>query len=199
MNEAGRGHRHSSGGSRDARHGGPWVGGCMTRRGRYRNGREDGGDRQDQGSVGDLHVLFGKGTLKKGSGLAGAGIGTVTSLAFKGCSVSGITVSVTITGKMPLNATTAYNATTKVANMTITKIHVVAARRLADSGLPRSRQSVIGVGDATRAAWLAAAQNADTERLRYCGSAIQGCVIRRHRKGLCERAPSARRCGAAGR
>ena len=63
-----------------------------------------------------------KGTLKKGSGLAGKGIGTVTSLAFKGCTVSGITVGVTITGKMPLNAT-AYNATTKVASMTITKIH----------------------------------------------------------------------------
>jgi hypothetical protein len=30
-----------------------------------------------------------KGTLKKGSGLAGAGIGTLTSLAFKGCNVSG--------------------------------------------------------------------------------------------------------------
>ena len=63
-----------------------------------------------------------KGSLKKGSGLAGAGLGTVTSLAFKGCTVSGITVSVTITGKMPLNAT-AFNKTTKVANMTITKIH----------------------------------------------------------------------------
>lgn len=63
-----------------------------------------------------------KGTLKKGSGLAGAGIGTVTSLAFKGCTVSGTTVSVTITGKMPLNATS-YSKTTKVASMTITKIH----------------------------------------------------------------------------
>jgi len=63
-----------------------------------------------------------KGTLKSGKGLAGAGIGTVTSLAFKGCTAMGVTVSVTITGKMPLNAT-AYNATTKVASMTITKIH----------------------------------------------------------------------------
>jgi hypothetical protein len=63
-----------------------------------------------------------KGTLKKGSGLAGAGIGTVTSLAFKGCTALGVTVSVTITGKMPLNAVS-YNSTTKVASMTITKIH----------------------------------------------------------------------------
>jgi hypothetical protein len=63
-----------------------------------------------------------KGSLKSGSGLAGKGIGTVTSVAFKGCTVAGITVSVTITGKMPLNAT-GYNATTKVASMTITKIH----------------------------------------------------------------------------
>jgi hypothetical protein len=63
-----------------------------------------------------------KGTLKKGSGLAGAGIGTITSLAFSGCNASGISVSVTITGKMPLNAT-GYNSSTKVASMTITKIH----------------------------------------------------------------------------
>ena len=63
-----------------------------------------------------------KGSLKKGSGLAGASIGTVTSLAFKGCTAMGVTVSVTITGKMPLNATS-YNSTTKVASMTITKIH----------------------------------------------------------------------------
>jgi len=62
------------------------------------------------------------GTLKKGGGLAGAGIGTITSLAFKGCTVSGFTASVTIRGKMPLNAIS-YVTTTKVANMTITKIH----------------------------------------------------------------------------
>jgi hypothetical protein len=64
-----------------------------------------------------------KGTLKTGSGLAGAGIGTVTTLTFKGCTVFGsITVTLMITGKMPLNAT-AYKATTKVATMFITKIH----------------------------------------------------------------------------
>ena len=63
-----------------------------------------------------------KGTLKHGSGLAGAGLGTVTSLAFKGCSILGQTVGVTITGKMPLNGIS-YNATTKTASMTITKIH----------------------------------------------------------------------------
>jgi len=63
-----------------------------------------------------------KGTLKKGSGLAGAGIGTVASLTFKGCVVAGTTVSLTVSGKMPLNATK-YNGTTKTASMTITKIH----------------------------------------------------------------------------
>jgi hypothetical protein len=64
-----------------------------------------------------------KGTLQKGSGLAGAGIGTITSFAFSGCNVGGtISVSVTLTGKMALNAVS-YNATTKVASMTITKIH----------------------------------------------------------------------------
>jgi hypothetical protein len=63
-----------------------------------------------------------KGTLNHGSGLAGAGLGTVTSLAFKNCTASTISVSVTITGKMPLNGIS-YNATTKTASMTITKIH----------------------------------------------------------------------------
>lgn len=63
-----------------------------------------------------------KGSLKSGTGLTGAGIGTITSLTFGGCSVAGFTVSATITGKMPLNAIS-YNATTKVAKMTITKMH----------------------------------------------------------------------------
>ena len=63
-----------------------------------------------------------KGTLKKGSGLAGAAIGTMTSLAFKGCTADGITVSVTIKAKMPLNAIK-YNSSKKTASMTLTKIH----------------------------------------------------------------------------
>ena len=62
-----------------------------------------------------------KGTLKSGSGLAGKAIGTFTSLAFNSCSTSGVTLSVTLTGKMPLNATK-YSSTTKTANMTITGI-----------------------------------------------------------------------------
>jgi hypothetical protein len=62
-----------------------------------------------------------KGTLKKGSGLPGKAIGTFTSLAFNSCSTSGVTLSVTLTGKMPLNATK-YNSTTKTASMTITGI-----------------------------------------------------------------------------
>jgi len=63
-----------------------------------------------------------KGTLKTGSGLAGKGLGTVTSLTFKGCSILGQSVSATIKGTMPLNGVS-YNATTKTASMTITKIH----------------------------------------------------------------------------
>jgi hypothetical protein len=62
------------------------------------------------------------GTLKHGSGLAGAGLGTITKLAFKGCTILGQNVGVTISGKMPLNGIS-YNATTKTASMTITKIH----------------------------------------------------------------------------
>ena len=63
-----------------------------------------------------------KGTLKSGSGLAGAGLGTVTSLAFKNCTIAGITVSATIKGTMPLNGIK-YNPTKKTASMTLTKIH----------------------------------------------------------------------------
>jgi hypothetical protein len=58
------------------------------------------------------------GSLKSGSHLAGAGIGTVTSLAFNNC--AGGAVSVKITGKMPLNAVS-YSA--GVSSMTLTKIH----------------------------------------------------------------------------
>lgn len=62
------------------------------------------------------------GSLKSGSGLSGTGIGTITTIAFKNCSVLGMSISVTLTGTMPLNAT-AYNSTTKVVTETITKIH----------------------------------------------------------------------------
>jgi hypothetical protein len=63
-----------------------------------------------------------KGTLKKGSGLAGKAIGTFSSLAFNSCTADGVTLSVTITATMPLNAVK-YNATKKTASMTITGIH----------------------------------------------------------------------------
>jgi hypothetical protein len=63
-----------------------------------------------------------KGTLKTGKGLSGKGIGTVTSISFKGCMVLGQSVSATIKGKMALNAVK-YNASKKTVSMTITKIH----------------------------------------------------------------------------
>jgi hypothetical protein len=63
-----------------------------------------------------------KSTLKSGSGLAGAGIGTVTSVSFKGCTVLGQAVSATITGTMPLNAVS-FNKSKNTVSMTITKIH----------------------------------------------------------------------------
>jgi hypothetical protein len=62
-----------------------------------------------------------KGTLKSGSGLAGKAIGTFSSLAFSGCSTSGVTLSVTLTAKMPLNAVK-YNSTSKSSSVTITGI-----------------------------------------------------------------------------
>jgi hypothetical protein len=63
-----------------------------------------------------------KGTLKTGSGLAGKGLGAISSLAFGGCTSSGVTLSVTIKAKMSLNGVS-YNATTKTTSMTITGIH----------------------------------------------------------------------------
>ena len=120
----GKGSGHERGGGIGGRLGGStgFRGDYLDRqawRGRYRNGREDGGHRRNSWSIDNLHVLA-KGSSARQPG--GAGLSTPTSLAFKGCAVSGITVAVTITGKMPLNATS-YNATTKVASMTITKIH----------------------------------------------------------------------------
>jgi hypothetical protein len=63
-----------------------------------------------------------KGSFKKGSGLSGAGIGTLTTLTLSGCSVLGMSISVTITGKMPVNALS-YNKTMKTVSMSLTKIH----------------------------------------------------------------------------
>lgn len=63
-----------------------------------------------------------KGTFKKGSGLSGTGIGTLTSLTLRGCSVAGLTISATISGMMPVNALS-YNKTAKTVSMSLTKIH----------------------------------------------------------------------------
>lgn len=61
------------------------------------------------------------GSLKKGSKLAGAGIGKVTKVAFNNCSVDGITLSIS-SGAVtwPLNAVTYKSGVTAG---TITKIH----------------------------------------------------------------------------
>ena len=63
-----------------------------------------------------------KGTLKKGSGLSGKGIGTFTSLAFKGCTADSVSVSVTLKATMPLNAIS-FNKKANTASVTITGIH----------------------------------------------------------------------------
>jgi hypothetical protein len=64
-----------------------------------------------------------KATLKKGSGLSGTGIGSITSVAFNTCTGSGFTFTVK-TGHLPwhLNATS-FNKTTGVTTGTITGIH----------------------------------------------------------------------------
>jgi hypothetical protein len=62
------------------------------------------------------------GTLKSGTGLAGASIGTVTNVAFNNCSVDGLTLSISSGAvKWPLNAVSYKSPTT---TGTITKIHV---------------------------------------------------------------------------
>jgi hypothetical protein len=62
------------------------------------------------------------GTLKSGTGLAGAKIGTVTNVAFNNCSVDGLTLSISSGAvKWPLNAVSYKSPTT---TGTITKIHV---------------------------------------------------------------------------
>ena len=63
-----------------------------------------------------------KGSFKTGSGLSGTGIGTVTSITLSGCSVLGMSLSVTLTGTMPVNALS-YNGTKKTVSMSISKIH----------------------------------------------------------------------------
>jgi hypothetical protein len=61
-----------------------------------------------------------KGTLKNGHGLPGAGLGTVSSFAFSGCTAgASATVSVTSSSLNGIH----YSGTTKVAKMTITKFH----------------------------------------------------------------------------
>lgn len=62
------------------------------------------------------------GTLKKGTGLKGAGLGTVTNVAFNNCSVDGLTLSISSGAvKWPLNAVSYKSGKT---TGTITKIHV---------------------------------------------------------------------------
>jgi hypothetical protein len=63
-----------------------------------------------------------KGTLKSGSGLPGAGIGTFASLSFSGCTIAGFSLSATLTGTMPLNAVK-FHPASNTASMTITGIH----------------------------------------------------------------------------
>jgi hypothetical protein len=62
------------------------------------------------------------GTLKKGTGLKGASLGTITNVSFNNCSVDGITLSISSGAvKWPLNAVSYKSPTT---SGTITKIHV---------------------------------------------------------------------------
>jgi hypothetical protein len=66
------------------------------------------------------------GTLKSGSGLPGAGIGTLTTASFSGCTIGTIGVNVAVHGlPWKLNAAS-YNATTGVTTGSISGIDLVA-------------------------------------------------------------------------
>jgi len=67
------------------------------------------------------------GSLKKGSGLSGAGIGKVTSLTFTNCAAGGVMFKVTASHfPWHLNAVS-FNATTGVTTGTITGIHAMVS------------------------------------------------------------------------
>lgn len=66
------------------------------------------------------------GTVKKGSGLSGTGIGTLSKASFSNCNVGGIGVTVTVHGlPWKLNATS-FNSTSGVTTGTISGIDLVA-------------------------------------------------------------------------
>jgi hypothetical protein len=68
-----------------------------------------------------------KATLKKGSGLAGKGLGTITASTFTGCTIATISVTVA-TADLPwkLNATS-YNSSTGVTTGTLTGVELLAS------------------------------------------------------------------------
>ena len=66
------------------------------------------------------------GTLKSGSGLSGAGIGTITTASFTGCTIATVAITVTVHGlPWKLNAAS-YNSATGVTSGTISGIDLVA-------------------------------------------------------------------------
>jgi hypothetical protein len=66
------------------------------------------------------------GTLKSGHGLGGAGLGTLTSASFTGCTIATVTVTVAVHGlPWKLNASS-FNATTGVTTGNISGIDLVA-------------------------------------------------------------------------
>jgi hypothetical protein len=67
------------------------------------------------------------GTLKSGSGLSGASIGTITSAAFTGCTIGGVIVVTVAVHGLPweMNATS-YSSTTGVTTGSIEDIDLVA-------------------------------------------------------------------------
>jgi hypothetical protein len=66
------------------------------------------------------------GTLKSGHGLGGAGLGTITTASFTGCTIATIGITVTVHGLPWKENATSFNATTGVTTGNISGIDLVA-------------------------------------------------------------------------
>jgi hypothetical protein len=67
-----------------------------------------------------------KATLKKGSGLSGTGIGTISGASFTGCTIATVAITVTVEDlPWKLNALS-YNSTSGVTHGSITKVELLA-------------------------------------------------------------------------
>jgi hypothetical protein len=78
------------------------------------------------GTVAKCTSLKLSGTLKSGHGLSGAGLGTIKTASFTGCTIATVAVSVAVHGLPWKENATSFNATTGVTTGNISGIDLVA-------------------------------------------------------------------------